>query len=350
MAGFSIDHIGQLEVYLVLAVFTFAPVVMIFTRPEVLPETARMQAGADGKQGSVFDLWRIPALRNTIIAAGIVGSAQDLFQFYMPIYGHSVGLSASAIGTILGTSAAAAFVIRGILPFLSRRLTEAQILKSAIFIAAFAFSLFPLVQPGLRAWHNRIRAGAGCGLRAANDDVAALRDGTGEPARGGIRSAQDRAQRDAPRGADRVRQHRRGIRLHHGVPVELGPARDGGVPAAEAEDGGALTNLTPLLRRCGLWPRCLRAQRQRLGVSRRLHCQSVRTEARATTRSQCERCQSFVLRDGQRPPQARTVRRAPGYAVCAFDSCHRSSFSRAPFVSGSISSSCPAIFAVSSIT
>ena len=103
-----------------------------------------MQVGADGKQGSVFDLWPFPALRNTIIAAGIVGSAQDLFQFYMPIYGHSVGLSASAIGTILGTSAAAAFVIRGILPFLSRRLTEAQILKSAIFIAAFAFSLFPL--------------------------------------------------------------------------------------------------------------------------------------------------------------------------------------------------------------
>ena len=28
MAGFSIDHIGQLEVYLVLAVFTFAPIVM----------------------------------------------------------------------------------------------------------------------------------------------------------------------------------------------------------------------------------------------------------------------------------------------------------------------------------
>ena len=144
MAGFSIDHIGQLEVYIVLAVFTFAPVVMLIMRPEMLPESARVKAGAEEKRGSVLDLWRIPALRNTIIAAGVVGSAQDLFQFYMPIYGHSIELSASAIGTILGTSSLAAFVIRGILPFLSRRLTEAQILKSAIFIAAFAFSLFPL--------------------------------------------------------------------------------------------------------------------------------------------------------------------------------------------------------------
>jgi len=144
MAGFSIDHIGQLEVYLVLAVFTFAPIVMLLMRPELLPDSARIRAGADEKHGSVLDLWRIPILRNTIIAAGVVGSAQDLFQFYLPIYGHSVQLSASAIGTILGTASLAAFVIRGILPFLSRRMTEAQILRSAIFIAAFAFSLFPL--------------------------------------------------------------------------------------------------------------------------------------------------------------------------------------------------------------
>ena len=117
---------------------------MLLMRPELLPDSARIRAGADEKHGSVLDLWRIPILRNTIIAAGVVGSAQDLFQFYLPIYGHSVQLSASAIGTILGTASLAAFVIRGILPFLSRRMTEAQILRSAIFIAAFAFSLFPL--------------------------------------------------------------------------------------------------------------------------------------------------------------------------------------------------------------
>ena len=46
----------------------------------------------------------------SFIAAGVVGSAQDLFQFYLPIYGHSIGLSASVIGTViiskLGTPAA----------------------------------------------------------------------------------------------------------------------------------------------------------------------------------------------------------------------------------------------------
>jgi MFS family permease len=143
MAGYSIDYIGQLQVYLVLAVFTLAPVVIIASKPALLPKALAIHAGADAR-GSVLELWRIPPLRITIIAAGIVGSAQDLFQFYMPIYGHALGLSASAIGTILGVCALAAFVIRALLPFIARKLTEAQILSCAIFIAAFAFTLFPL--------------------------------------------------------------------------------------------------------------------------------------------------------------------------------------------------------------
>jgi predicted MFS family arabinose efflux permease len=143
MAGFSIDHIGQLQVYLVLAVFTLAPILILAFKPGLLPRVAATHAATDAR-GSVLDLWRMPSLRMTIIAAGIVGSAQDLFQFYMPIYGHSIALSASAIGTILGVSSLAAFVIRAIIPVLAKRMTEAQILTSAIFNAAFAFILIPL--------------------------------------------------------------------------------------------------------------------------------------------------------------------------------------------------------------
>jgi predicted MFS family arabinose efflux permease len=143
MAGYSIDYIGQLQVYLVLAVFTLAPLVILAVKPSLLPKVAAIHAAGEAR-GSVLDLWRIPPLRSTIIAAGIVGSAQDLFQFYMPIYGHSIELSASAIGTILGVASLAAFVIRGLLPFLSKKLTEAQILGWAVFAAAFSFVLFPL--------------------------------------------------------------------------------------------------------------------------------------------------------------------------------------------------------------
>jgi MFS family permease len=142
IAGFTIDYVGQLEVYLVLAVLTAVPIPILLAYPDLLPRAAASHTES-ATRGSVLDLWRIPSVRITIIAAGVVGSAQDLFQFYLPIYGHSLGLSASAIGSILGLMSLAAFVIRGILPFLVRKLTEPTILISAMFIAALAFTLLP---------------------------------------------------------------------------------------------------------------------------------------------------------------------------------------------------------------
>jgi MFS family permease len=142
IAGFTIDYVGQLQVYLVLAVLTVVPIPVLLARPNLLPGAAAAHTEA-AKRGSVLGLWRMPSVQMTIIAAGVVGSAQDLFQFYLPIYGHSLGLSASAIGTILGLMSAAAFVIRGILPFLVRRLKEPTILISAMFVAALAFTLLP---------------------------------------------------------------------------------------------------------------------------------------------------------------------------------------------------------------
>ncbi len=163
IAGFSIDYIGQLQVYLVLAAFTVAPIPILLFKPALLPKVAAMHASGD-LRGSVLDLWRMPSVRITIIATGVVGSAQDLFQFYMPIYGYAIGLSASAIGTILGVVSVAAFVIRGIIPFLVRKLTEAQILIGSVFVAALAFTLFPFfVNPyALAAIAFLLGLGVGC--------------------------------------------------------------------------------------------------------------------------------------------------------------------------------------------
>ncbi len=140
-AGFSIDHIGNVQVFFVLAIFSVAPVLMLWLKPALLPRLTR-HAGA-AKHGSVLELWRVPHLRSIFIASGIIGSAQDLFQFYLPIYGHSIGLSASAIGSILSATAIATFVIRGVVPWLIKKLSEAEILTYSVFVAAFSFILMP---------------------------------------------------------------------------------------------------------------------------------------------------------------------------------------------------------------
>jgi predicted MFS family arabinose efflux permease len=160
IAGFSIDHMGRQAAYLVLAALTLAPVLVLWLTPGVLAGRASGHKHA-GPHGGVLELWNMPALHTAIIAAGVAGTAQDLFQFY----GHTVGLSASAIGTIMGLMALAAFVIRGILPFLARRFSELQILGSAIFFAAFAFTLFPFFSnaAALGTIAFLLGLGVGCG-------------------------------------------------------------------------------------------------------------------------------------------------------------------------------------------
>ena len=165
VSGFSIDTIGHQRVFWVLTVFVVLPILLMWWKPGLLPNTVKHAAGPEGaKSGSVLELWRIPALRATFIAGGIIGSAQDLFQFYMPVYGHAIGLSASAIGMVLGMVALAAFVIRALVPALAKKLTEATILRSAIFVAAFAYLLLPFfVNPiALAAIAFVLGLGVGC--------------------------------------------------------------------------------------------------------------------------------------------------------------------------------------------
>jgi predicted MFS family arabinose efflux permease len=141
VTGFSIDLVGHQRVFWVLAVFGAAPIAIMAWMPKLLPDTIKVASSE--QRGGVLDLWRIPQLRSTFIAGAIIGSAQDLFQFYMPVYGHAVGLSASAIGMVLGMVALAAFVIRASIPFLVKRAGETTILTSAIFVAASAYLLLP---------------------------------------------------------------------------------------------------------------------------------------------------------------------------------------------------------------
>src|SRR3989338_5761021 len=163
IAGFSIDWLGYIARFLILAAFTVIPVLMLWLRPGFLPGAAKVAGSA--VTGGAKELGRAPRLRKTFIASGFISAGWDLFNFYMPVYGHGIGLSASVIGIILGVFALATFVIRAALPWLLRHAGEAQILVYAIFVAAFAFILFPLVRNpyALCAVSFLLGLGVGCG-------------------------------------------------------------------------------------------------------------------------------------------------------------------------------------------
>ncbi|HEY7741977.1 MAG TPA: MFS transporter [Burkholderiales bacterium] len=140
-AGFSIDAVGHATGYLYAAALPLVPVVIMASvrkvghGPRVKTEDEQAVLSAS--------LLANPVLRRTLIASAVAVTAQDLFQFYMPIYGHSVGLSASAIGVVLAMSGVAAFAVRIGLPRLVKRFGPDAVFNGSLFIAAATFLLFP---------------------------------------------------------------------------------------------------------------------------------------------------------------------------------------------------------------
>lgn len=141
LVGFAIDSSGYLPTYLLLGVVACTPSVVLACYSGFIP--VRLKALKEKHGGSVKDLLGSPSLRRTFFTSGLIISGIDLFNFYMPLYGHSIGLSASVIGTILGMQAAAAFVVRLWMPRLAKRFGERSVLTASLVVSGVTYLAFP---------------------------------------------------------------------------------------------------------------------------------------------------------------------------------------------------------------
>ena len=99
-----------------------------------------------------MDLVRIVPLRRALITAGILETGSELVNFLLPIYGHSIGLSASQIGITLGVYATALLAVRALMPTLAKYSSEERVLSLSLFFSAVACVAFPL---GAASWPLR---------------------------------------------------------------------------------------------------------------------------------------------------------------------------------------------------
>ena len=143
-AGFAIDMIGHRHTYLLLAILPGLPFLALLLFPHMLPRAPAKHAEAK-QTHRVMDLVRDAPLRRAFITAGLVETGLELFNFFLPIYGHYSGLSASQIGICMGAFAAALLLVRGIMPFLARRTSEEAVLSGSLFLAGATALVFPLV-------------------------------------------------------------------------------------------------------------------------------------------------------------------------------------------------------------
>ena len=147
LIGFAIDHVGHRYSYLVLSAITLLPLVALALLRKRLPAGGTAKKRPAGHNPT--DLLRMPPLRHALLGGAMVFAASDLLNFYMPIYGHTIGLSASMIGIILGAHSAAAFVVRLVMPRLVKLASEDRLMTWCLVASGATYLLFPLFE---QAW------------------------------------------------------------------------------------------------------------------------------------------------------------------------------------------------------
>jgi len=138
-AGFSIDHSGPAIACLYLVALSFAPVLLLAFWGGALPGGSPDAPPS----GSIREMLTSSGLWRVLVTSSLVVTGIALFQFYIPIYGHGIGLSASVIGVVLAMFSAAAFVVRLIMPRIIAWLGEAAVLAYAFFLGAASLMLMP---------------------------------------------------------------------------------------------------------------------------------------------------------------------------------------------------------------
>ena len=138
MAGVVIDHVGYRVAFIVLASMPLIGWCLIRMARE-LPNEARHAADSE----PAWNLLRDATFRRLLLINWFSAASFDVHGFVVPVLGHQRGLSASAVGVILGAFAGAAAAIRVFLPLLVARVREWKVISGAMAIATVILMLYP---------------------------------------------------------------------------------------------------------------------------------------------------------------------------------------------------------------
>lgn len=139
IAGVLIDHAGFGTAFAALALLPL----LSLASARLVPHEAPGTRGPERKGGAARDLLAAPMMRRLLLVNWFMSSSWDVHGFVVPVLGHERGLSASAIGSVLGAFALAVTSVRLLLPLLAHRLSETQVLSYAMTLAASVFLLYP---------------------------------------------------------------------------------------------------------------------------------------------------------------------------------------------------------------
>jgi MFS family permease len=152
-AGLLIDHVGAMPgstsgyraAFLLMAILPMASWFLVRKTRELPP----VIAASGGPQPKAWDLLRQATFRRLMMVNWFLSSCWDVHTFVVPVLGFERGISASVIGTILGSFAVAAALIRMVMPLVAAHLREWKVLATSMLITAVLFGIYPLMQSAI---------------------------------------------------------------------------------------------------------------------------------------------------------------------------------------------------------
>jgi MFS family permease len=139
-AGFTIDHFGYGLTCAGISIVLLSGVAFLLIWGKALPRSERKVS----RSGNLLHTLADRRLWGMLATSSLSQLGNDIFQIFVPIYAHGVGLSASVIGVVLSAMAAGSFGVRIGMLRLIAWLGENRLLAIAFYSGAAVFVLVPL--------------------------------------------------------------------------------------------------------------------------------------------------------------------------------------------------------------
>ena len=202
IAGFLIDWISVRAAYAVLALVACVAAWLVVRKLYGMPgprraalarddEAEAAAAAADPDEVAdpvrrpphVMDLLATPEMRRIYWVNCLTATSWDLFIVMLPVLGHRMGYSASLIGTVFSCFAVGTFSARAVMPWLSKRRTEWQILRASMIVITLVFCALPWLSIATLLMAAGFIFGAAVGMSQPN--MLSLLHTSAPPGRGG---------------------------------------------------------------------------------------------------------------------------------------------------------------------
>lgn len=149
-AGYVIEHFSFNAFYIwcLIAPVILATILSLPFMRGLLVKRDRMRAKKTEEEksaGSSLDFFRDPPMRAVLLASVVISVAWEVGNLLIPVYADEAGLAPSEIGWVLGSFAAATFIVRFVTPFLLKVVLEWHMIVLSLLLATAAFAVMPLV-------------------------------------------------------------------------------------------------------------------------------------------------------------------------------------------------------------